>query len=65
MKIVSRQVAKQYTRDLKMNTVVFLRDVGFFGNKKKQVMELEVLPWLFEQVETFAAGDSKALTFPD
>lgn len=51
MKIVSRQIAKQYTRDLKMNTVVFLRDVGFFGNKKKQVMDLEVLPWLMSQTE--------------
>jgi len=51
MKIVSRQIAKQYTRDLKMNTVVLLRDVGFFGNKKRQVMDLEVLPWLMSQTE--------------
>ena len=50
-KIVSRQIAKQYIRDAKSNTMRFLFDVGFFVDEfKTDVMEGDVLPWLEQQV---------------
>ena len=50
-KVVSRQIAKQYIRDSKSNTMKFLFDVGFFtDNFRTEVMEGDVLPWLEQQV---------------
>ena len=46
-KVVSRILGKTFTKDLKLNSFTFLRDVGFFRNKfDEQVLELDVMPWL-------------------
>ena len=48
-KVVSRSLAKQFNRDLKFNTFVLLKDVGYFSDRfKEQVMEGEVIPWLLD-----------------
>lgn len=37
-KVVSRVIAKMYTKDLKANSYQYLADTGFFGNMFKEIV---------------------------
>jgi len=53
-KVVSRVLGKRFASDLKVNSLTFLRDVGMFrDNFKQEVLEKDVMPWLFEQTSKF------------
>lgn len=53
-KICSRGVAKSYIGNLRASAVGFLTDVGYFTDTfKVEVLEQNVLPWLFANVEGF------------
>lgn len=65
-KIVSRQIAKQYSSGMKSLTYNHLATVGFFTNRfKVNVMEQEILPWLFGKVENFVHSIDVTGKFPD
>ena len=49
-KVVSRALAKNYTSQLKINALTYLRDVGYFKDVfEKDVLHDDVMPWLYEQ----------------
>lgn len=53
-KICSRTIAKSYTSGMLGSAVGYLRDVGYFTDSfQVDVLEQNVLPWLFEKVESF------------
>ncbi len=53
-KIVARSIAKQYLRDSRQNAYRYLGDVGAFTDRfQTEVLEQNVLPWMFNLVEDF------------
>jgi len=47
-KVVSRSVAKTFNSNLKFNTLVLLKDIGYFSDRfKEEVLDEQVMPWLF------------------
>jgi hypothetical protein len=65
-KICSRTLAKGYTGDLKASAVGYLQDVGYFTNTfQVEVLEGQVLPWLFDRVEGFVQELSTLDNFGD
>lgn len=65
-KVVSRSFAKQFNRDLKVNTLILLKDVGYFGDRfKEQVMEGDVIPWICDKAEVFVKDIDSYNTYPD
>lgn len=53
-KICSRTIAKSYSSGLLGSAVGYLRDVGYFTDTfQVEVLEQNVMPWLFEKVEGF------------
>ena len=65
-KVASRALAKQFNRDLKVNTFILLKDVGYFSDRfKEQVMEGEVMPWLLDQTETFVKNMDSYNSYPN
>ena len=49
-KVVSRVLGKEFLKYAKVNALTYLRDVGHFRDRFQQdVMEADVMPWLFEQ----------------
>ena len=47
-KVVSRVLGKQFLKNAKVNALTYLRDVGHFTDRFQQdVMEADVMPWLF------------------
>ena len=65
-KVVSRVFAKQFNRDLKVNTFILLKDVGYFGDRfKEQVMEGDVIPWICDKAEVFVKDMDSYNTYPD
>ena len=65
-KIVSRVVAKQYVGDLKGHAYQLLADTGFFGNMFKEVvLEQNVMPWFYGEVEKYVKLYQENLKFPD
>ena len=53
-KICSRGIAKDYASGLRSSAIGYLTDVGYFTDTfKVDVLEQNVLPWLFNHVETF------------
>ena len=62
-KVVSRVFAKNYLANLRENTFKHLKDVGFYTDKfKVQVLDMNVVPWLYEKafgfVQDFEVQDS-------
>ena len=48
-KVVSRVLGKSFMKNVKVNALTYLRDVGHFRDRFQQdVMEADVMPWLFE-----------------
>lgn len=65
-KMVSRTVAKLYTKNLKANTYRQLADVGFFFNKFTEVtLKTDVLPWLFKETEAYLEELNAYEEFPN
>jgi hypothetical protein len=55
-KICSRLLSKGYMSGLKNSAVQYLTDVGYFTNTfQVDVLEQNVLPWLFNRVEGFVS----------
>jgi hypothetical protein len=65
-KIVARVIAKQLNNGMKDFTYSHLATVGFFTNRfKVNVMEQEILPWLFSNVQEFVHALDTTGKFPD
>jgi hypothetical protein len=53
-KICSRFIAKGYLNALKNSAVSYLSDVGYFVDTfKVEVLEQNVMPWMYDKVESF------------
>ena len=49
-KVVSRVLGKTFMKNVKVNAITYLRDVGHFRDRFEQdVMEADVIPWLIDQ----------------
>lgn len=65
-KVVSRSVAKTFNQSLKFNTLVLLKDIGYFSDPfKEEVLDAQVLPWLFEQTEKFVNEGAAFNSYPN
>ena len=65
-KVVCRAVAKQFNRDLKVNTFVLLKDVGYFSDRfREQVLDGDVMPWIFDQTEKFVKQMESYNAYPN
>ena len=65
-KIVSRQIAKQFSHGMKEHAYRHLADTGFFTNRfKVNVLEQNVLPWLTKKVAKFVVSLETTGKFPD
>lgn len=65
-KIVSRQIAKLYSSGMKDLCYNHLATVGFFTHTfKLTVLEQEILPWLFTNVQEFVHSLDTTGKFPD
>ena len=46
-KVVSRDFAKRFNANLKVNTLVLLKDIGYFSDQfREQVLDGEVMPFI-------------------
>lgn len=53
-KIVCRNIAKMYLRDVKANSYVMLKDLAFFRDDFREVtMFQDVMPWIMSRTEGF------------
>ena len=53
-KMCSRTIAKSYIENLKGSSIGYLKDVGYFTDQFRiEILEQNVLPWIFSQVENF------------
>jgi hypothetical protein len=53
-KLVCRNIAKSYLRDVKPNGFVYLKDISFFRDNFREVtMYQDVMPWIMQKAETF------------
>lgn len=65
-KVVSRVLGKRFMKDIKVNALTFLRDVGHFRDRFDQdVMEADVMPWLFQETTKFVSEMSSYSSYPD
>lgn len=65
-KVVSRVASKNFLSSLKVNAITYLRDVGHFRDHFKQdVLEKEVMPWLFGNTAKFVAEMDSQNCYPD
>jgi len=65
-KIVARNIAKGYMHSLTSSSYAYLKDVGYFvDNFKVDVLEGDVLPWLFGKVEELVEEIDVAVNFSD
>ncbi len=65
-KIVARNIAKGYMSTLTSSSYSYLKDVGYFvDNFKVDVLEGDVLPWLFSKVEELVEEIDVAVNFSD
>jgi len=65
-KVVSRVLGKQFMKDIKVNSLTFLRDVGHFRDRFDQdVMEADVMPWLFQETAKFVSEMGSYSSYPD
>ena len=63
---MARNIAKSYTHSLTSNSYSYLKDVGYFvDNFKVDVLEGDVLPWLFCKVEELVEEIDVAVNFSD
>eukprot|EP00347_Sterkiella_histriomuscorum_P006020 403354377 len=65
-KIVSRQIAKQFSHSMKDHAYRHLADVGFFTNRfQVNVLEQNVFPWLTKKTAKFVLALETLGKFPD
>lgn len=65
-KIVARNIAKSYMGSLTGSAYSYLKDVGYFVDSfKVDVLEGDVLPWLYRKVEDFVEEIEIAGDFSD
>jgi len=65
-KIVARTIGKGYMVSITESAVSYLKDVGYFKDSfKVDVLEGDVLPWLFNKVEEFVQEIDVAGDFSD
>ena len=64
--VVSRAIAKRYTKGMGENVKQYLCDVGYFTNRfKTEVLEQDVLPWLEGKVLSYVEELEKLYDFPN
>lgn len=64
--MVSRQIAKQYLKDTKLNGLRHLADTGFFADRfRTEVLEQNVLPWLYAETEKYVRQLDEVIKLPD
>jgi len=65
-KICSRGIAKGFLANMKSSAEQYLKDVGYFTNTfEVDVLEQNVMPWLFNKVEGFVEELDDLGNFPD
>ena len=65
-KVVSRVIGKHFARDLKTNSLTFLRDIGMFrDNFKQEILEKDVMPWLFDLTTKIVGEMDSSCAYPD
>ena len=65
-KVVCRALSKQFNRDLKLKSFVYLKDVGYFSDRfQEQVLDQDVMPWLFNQTEKFVSQMQSYKAYPN
>ena len=65
-KVVSRDVAKRFNSNLKGNTLVLLKDIGYFSDRfREEVLDGEVMPWILQQTEKFAQEKESYNSYPN
>lgn len=65
-KLVCRNIAKQYLRDVKVNSYVMLKDLSFFRDNFKEVtMFQDVMPWIMSKTEGFVSQFDRLEKFPN
>lgn len=63
---MARNIAKGYMHSLTSSSYSYLKDVGYFvDNFKVDVLEGDVLPWLFSKVEELVEEIDVAVNFSD
>ena len=51
---------------MKVNTFVLLKDVGYFSDRfREQVLDGDVMPWIFEQTENFVKSMESYNAYPN
>lgn len=65
-KVVCRALSKQFNRDIKLKSFVYLKDVGYFSDRfKEQILDQDVMPWLFNQTEKFVSQMKSYNAYPN
>ena len=65
-KLVARQIAKRYLTGVKDNGYKHLCDISFFTHTfKEMVLEQNVMPWFYQEVEKHVSNMKNLYTFPD
>jgi hypothetical protein len=65
-KIVARTIAKSYMGNISGATYSYLKDVGYFVDSfKTDVLEGDVLPWLYNKVEELVEDIDVTVNFSD
>ena len=65
-KVVSRVLGKSFMKNVKVNALTYLRDVGHFRDRFEQdVMEADVIPWLIGQTQKFVNEMGSHGSYPD
>ena len=63
---MAKSGSKQFNRDLKVNTFVLLKDVGYFSDRfREQVLDGDVMPWIFDQTEKFVKQMESYNAYPN
>ena len=65
-KVVCRALSKQFNRELKLKSFVYLKDVGYFSDRfQEQILDQDVMPWLFNQTEKFVSQMQSYNAYPN
>lgn len=65
-KVVSRALGKSFMSNMKVSSLTYLRDVGYFKDRFTQdVMEADVMPWLMAQTQKFVEEMGSHNSYPD
>lgn len=64
-KVISRQMAKAYCTQMRPVVYNLLKDVGYFQDQQKEVLNKDVMPWLYQQAQECATNLGGYEQYPD